>query len=145
MVRTASKTCSVEECDKRGYSKGMCAMHYARLRRTGTTDARERTGHGHTRYRYGCRCEVCRAARAAWLKRYQIKKLYGIEWEDYLKMCEDGCALCGSHERLCVDHDHVTGATRSILCAECNSGIGMFNDDPDMLLRAAEYLQEHRG
>lgn len=33
-------TCSVEDCEKAHYGKGLCNMHYQRLRKTGTTDAR---------------------------------------------------------------------------------------------------------
>jgi hypothetical protein len=39
-----------------------------------------------------------------------------------------------------VDHDHVTGAVRGILCAGCNTGMGQLRDDPWVLRRAIEYL-----
>ena len=50
------------------------------------------------------------------------------------------CALCGRHRELVQDHDHDTGKLRSKLCIACNSGLGMFQDDPEMLIKASEYL-----
>lgn len=61
-----------------------------------------------------------------------------------------GCAICGSPETrivkgtlnsLVVDHNHETGVIRGLLCALCNTALGKFHDDPDLLRRAAEYLE----
>lgn len=60
------------------------------------------------------------------------------------------CAIC---ERapypkgapLVVDHDHVTGAVRALLCGPCNSALGLMGDKPDRLESAAVYLMYHAG
>ena len=56
------------------------------------------------------------------------------------------CAICGNvrssdGRALAVDHDHVTGEVRGLLCNFCNRGIGMFRDNPRLLGRAALYLR----
>ena len=55
------------------------------------------------------------------------------------------CAICGrkcpTGKRLAVDHDHATGLYRGLLCSNCNTALGLFQDRPDLLRRAAEYLE----
>lgn len=82
-----------------------------------------------------------RARRVAHMRRtYGISK---IEWETLLAAQGEKCAVCSvpfEGVNPCVDHDHETGEVRGLLCGTCNTGLGMFRDDPELLKRAAEYL-----
>ena len=55
------------------------------------------------------------------------------------------CAICGSTERLMVDHDHTTGELRGILCGNCNTGLGMFEDSINRMMYAIIYLDNPPG
>jgi Recombination endonuclease VII len=77
-------------------------------------------------------------------------KGFGLTIADYesLLLKQSGvCAicrmLCKSGRRLAVDHCHKTGAVRGLLCGSCNHGLGRFNDSPERLRAAANYLSEH--
>lgn len=75
-------------------------------------------------------------------KRYRLMlEKYGLSREatDALsKMCD----ICGSTKKLCVDHDHVFGHTRGVLCYNCNVALGHFKDDITILEAAIKYLKE---
>jgi predicted nucleic acid-binding Zn ribbon protein len=83
--------------------------------------------------------------------RYNLTK-YNLTLEDYDELFEkqDGkCAICQSPEtmvlhgkvkRLAIDHCHMTGFVRGILCSACNTGLGYFNDNWVLVDNALEYL-----
>lgn len=57
---------------------------------------------------------------------------------------QDGkCCICSKEidiEDSAIDHNHITGEFRGILCKICNRGLGMFRDNPNILLSAYQYL-----
>lgn len=67
---------------------------------------------------------------------------YGITTEE-LSLLHDVsvCQICEQSPAVCIDHDHETGAVRGALCNLCNRGIGLLKDSPEVLRRAAEYLE----
>jgi Recombination endonuclease VII len=84
--------------------------------------------------------DECNARRRA--KRY---KGYGISDEDYQALLarQGGlCGICRKKKRpLCVDHCHVTGKVRGLLCHKCNLGLGHYDDDPVLTRAATAYLE----
>jgi hypothetical protein len=84
-------------------------------------------------------------------RRSHLLNRYGITIEQYeaLVVAQDGCcAICGSdnprsHKRryFAIDHDHITGKIRGLLCIPCNTGIGGLQDDPALLESALRYLR----
>jgi hypothetical protein len=81
---------------------------------------------------------------------YNLCGKYGITEADYAVLFErqsGRCAVCrtdkpgGMGNRLHVDHDHVTGKVRGLLCHHCNSGLGNLRDDILRLKAAIAYLE----
>ena len=74
---------------------------------------------------------------------------YGITHDEYEKMlaAQNGvCAICQGEEtkrwtHFSVDHNHETGEVRGLLCHTCNTGLGQFQDSPELLAEAANYLR----
>jgi Recombination endonuclease VII len=88
-------------------------------------------------------------------RKYILKYLYGISYEEYQDMLQSQngkCAICGTTNpgktgggsAFHVDHSKITKKVRALLCTRCNQGIGFFLENPDVLREAANYLEKHR-
>ncbi len=75
---------------------------------------------------------------------------YSISLEDYKSMLvaqNSRCALCntenpmGPTNMFVVDHCHKTGKVRGLLCNHCNTGLGKLQDNPELLRKAAAYIE----
>lgn len=91
-------------------------------------------------------------------RRNHLKTKYRITPEQFGEMlaAQGGrCAICGTDEpdgQWNVDHDHLCcpgsrscgDCVRQILCPPCNRAIGQFDDDPERMIAAAEYVIRHR-
>ena len=82
-------------------------------------------------------------------RKSKFKKQYGISLDDYYRMLENQngvCAICKAlkpskrTKYFSVDHCHNTSRVRGLLCTKCNRGLGFFNDKPELLKAAANYL-----
>lgn len=76
----------------------------------------------------------------------RLARVYGMTEADYVNLfdAQDGkCAICEiAADRLVIDHDHITGNVRALLCDNCNRGIGLLKDHPEVVQKAADYLRK---
>jgi hypothetical protein len=85
-------------------------------------------------------------------RRSHLKRKFGIDhkrYEEILASQGGGCAICGSAksrngQMLHIDHDHVTGEIRGVLCDKCNRGIGLLGDSAERLEAARNYLDKRK-
>lgn len=109
---------------------------------------RNRSGYGgHGHYCKPChnvRVKQDKEKRYGGTRQYHLQRRYGIgETEFHELLAEQGgvCAICGAEDPRHVDHDHLTGYIRGVLCFNCNGGLGHFQDDPRRIQQAIDYLQ----
>jgi hypothetical protein len=101
-----------------------------------------------------------------WNRDSSLRNKYGItsaQYDEMLQAQNFGCAICGAPaeegKALSVDHDHTCcpqrkstsghnvtkccgSCTRGLLCFHCNTALGHFRDDPNLMARAIVYLTE---
>ena len=103
------------------------------------------------------RCKECTKAYSRQWKKdnpeahrsHNLKYAYGITTEQYGLILQEQnyqCMICkadqcNTGQNFAVDHDHKTGAVRGLLCQACNTALGKFKDNPELLRRAARYLE----
>ena len=97
-------------------------------------------------------CEACFRAEATNGKLckncYSIKRRFLVNPKDVATLRASqqfSCKICGKYcstdRALGVDHDHITGKVRGLLCLRCNIGLGYLNTS-DVLRSAANYLEQ---
>lgn len=86
------------------------------------------------------------------------KRIFNLSPEDYDKIEKEQnfvCAICKKSEirinknrnftnKLSVDHDHITGKVRGLLCHACNAGIGLLRENIENLENAINYLNKNK-
>lgn len=96
--------------------------------------------HSKTLDQFDSWCKSCRAEYRNEFRRGIYREMISDEdLTDLLKT--ECCTICGSKEKLVVDHDHKRNFVRGMLCNHCNRGLGHFRDDPMLLEFAKMYLQ----
>lgn len=92
--------------------------------------------------------QAVRESKKEYTKNKFLKYYYGITLEDYNHMflTQQGCcAICGVHQSevstFHVDHDHLTGEVRGLLCRKCNHLLGNAQDNIETLEAAIRYLK----
>jgi len=109
--------------------------------------------------RYATVCKECRSRKEKEFRktpegkrasRISSLKRHGMSIEDFdamLKKQNGGCGICGNTENkvrgngLFVDHCHISGKIRGLLCHHCNAALGHFDDNVVNLRSAIAYLK----
>ena len=77
---------------------------------------------------------------------YASKYGLSVAEVEHLKSLQNyQCAICQRSAPLVIDHCHITGLRRGLLCRNCNLGLGQFRDNLASLERAMEYLKVNSG
>ena len=91
--------------------------------------------------------EKFNAKARAWAKAHPDKCVaatrkwkFGLSEEEQKLLLNKPCRICGN-KATHIDHCHTTNMVRGGLCNNCNTGLGMFKDDPVLLTRAYEYVK----
>ena len=124
--------CIEEGCPNQATKKYRCDTHYQGWRYHNVPGARE-------------------AQSLARLKTY-YRKRYGMTLEEAERFIQKHktCNICGTsdwsgrYNKPHIDHDHVTGEIRGLLCQNCNVGLGQFKDSPILLAKAMLYLSKFK-
>ncbi len=90
------------------------------------------TQRGHRKRKY--------CSKACGMTFYRMKR-YGLRPEEWRDLRKQGCAICRSTTGLVMDHDHVSGKFRGILCSACNTMLGNVWENMTIWGRAVLYLQ----
>ncbi len=88
------------------------------------------------------------------MRQWMLAKKYGLTLEEFrslLNKQKGKCKICGAISNqwwtnefnggLHIDHHHLCGGVRGLLCSRCNTAIGLMSEDPDILKKAIKYLK----
>lgn len=98
-------------------------------------------------------CNPCLTRRR---QNYHYKNSYGISYEDVENILQEQdmkCICCSKSiymptkdvprkDYAVIDHCHVTGKMRGLVCSPCNTGIGQLGDNLEGVMKAARYLEK---
>ena len=96
--------------------------------------------HNKTKSGFDSWCKTCRAMYRSETRRGTYRAMISDELLKDIVETVTECVICGSTEKLVVDHCHTTNQVRGMLCNHCNRGLGHFRDDPALLEFARIYL-----
>jgi len=162
-VRHNAQACSVPDCENRSHARGLCTGHWRQWSKgleltplkkyhavrdglkfcpdCGQTKpvAAFQSKTGAT---FQSRCASCVGVRMR-------MKTFGLTRDQVVLMLATGCEVCGDKPDntrfIHIDHDHVTGRVRGVLCHPCNTALGLLNDNVDRLIALAAYVEHHQS
>ena len=91
-------------------------------------------------------CKTCeRESRRKYYKPHEAaRRRHKLNDEEYNNlMLSTTCDICETElTKKCIDHDHITGRVRGVLCNNCNTALGLVGDNTETLTKMVEYLTE---
>ena len=155
---SAPEFCTFDGCGRKHKAKGLCVGHW-----TQQYEGKELLPIG-WRQKRKCMVDGCDSKHDSYgyCKRHSdIATRYNIDPALYESMITKECQICGRTDSgdfprgfWAIDHDHSCCSqggkscgkcVRGVICVQCNSGLGHFMDNPDVLLAAAAYLISHKN
>ncbi len=95
---------------------------------------------------YQPKCKRCQHnQRTQYYKPHEYaRRKFKLSEEDYNTLMEHtNCQVCGVHmDKKCIDHDHKTEKIRGVLCNNCNTALGLFDDNIKIMKDAIQYLEQ---
>jgi len=80
-----------------------------------------------------------------------LKRKYNISYDEFLIKFNSQNGKCGICEKelfldkqnTCVDHNHVTGEVRDVLCSRCNNLVGLSDENVNLLKKVILYIETY--
>lgn len=147
--------CIAYKCTRKHYSLNYCAAHYARYKSGGTIN--ESKPIKVLKYnQVGCLISSCdRKHHSDGLCKTHdaTKRTYSLTTERVIEMLSKSCEVCGSSEKLTIDHNHECcnsrfscgKCVRGTLCQNCNRSLGQAKDNPSILRKLADYIDSYNS
>ncbi len=89
-------------------------------------------------------CRDCRNSYRRSTRRGRYRKMISDEQLKENLANFTACEVCGKEtDSPVVDHCHKENKYRGLLCNHCNRGLGHFYDDPEIMVKAIEYIKKH--
>lgn len=154
----STEKCSAADCENMAEAKSFCGKHYSRWNKYGDVNivkvgkpppgSRKYNSAPGTKEYYNEQYAANKEERSRRSAIRQLKKRakeFGVEWEEYEKLLEEGCKICGQEQngrRLSMDHIHETGKFRGVLCSNCNVALGLLGEDVDRMKAMIKYVED---
>lgn len=114
-------------------------------------NARKRALYAANPEKYNARLRAWHAANPERRRFQRLKDRLGMSQQEYEVLFDSqggACAICKNlnwnGKTPNVDHDHITGKIRGILCHNCNTALGRIMDDPKIAQAMGDYIKKFK-
>ena len=135
--------CKLDYCDNKiaVVSLGYCGTHYAQVTRYGYCEPQPVRTFEKEKKCDAPWCERMVFSAELCVPCYKRRTRYGLSIEQYISM-EQKCEVCGELNNIHIDHNHLTGKFRGVLCNTCNTSLGLLKEDAERIIALAKYAKE---